>query len=301
MSENVIVKTTADAAQEIKNSPDKISAAIVPYFPFGDSDLWRKHLSTVGTTFDCDVGFGGRRDAVYARRVITKNLELHEHENLARLFQLWPLSPVSDPVPAWPDSSSLNWLSEIKSSMGLKNGYVVVQFGAGYPSKEWPPDCWIPFLREFLKATEQPIIITGGTEWRDSADTALREINIPGRICNFAGATDVNQLMALIHGASFLIGGCSGPKHIAMMYKVPTFTLYSATEPQRWGATEDHHLHAYVNALPQKLTGLELQGLNDDFRPRLLDPAAVATAALHHYRIVMRPVKPGSSSDLPFA
>jgi ADP-heptose:LPS heptosyltransferase len=95
--------------------------------------------------------------------------------------------------------------------------------------------------------------------------------------------------MAVISKASFFVGGCSGPKHLAMDYHIPTFTLYTATEPERWGASRDHDIHAYLTALPQKLTAMELHGLRDDHRPRLLDSEFASEKAAEHYYRVRRP------------
>lgn len=285
LSENVRVMPATDASAYAKTRVNSISAAFVPYFYNGDYGLWRKHLSSVGSTFQCDVGFTGRRDYIYAQRLVPKNLELHEHENLTRLFRLWPLASVAHPDPTPISEHAMEWHDQLLARYGISGPYIIVQLGAGYASKEWPLKHWIQFLKLTAHQIAAPVFLIGADNWKDAGDIAAAEI---GHQCvSLAGRTTLDQLMALTAKASFFIGGCSGPKHLAMDYKVPTFTLYSATEPERWGASRDHELHAYITALPQKLTGMELHGLGDDHRPRLLDPERVFQQAYTHYQRIM--------------
>ncbi len=288
MPPNVKVLAPAEASSYIRQKVANVSAAFVPYFYDGDYALWRKHLSPVGSTFNCDVGFAGRRDYIYARRQVEKNLELHEHENLARLFSLWPLVNSVPPAPPPVSEFSRQWLDKILNRHGIGTNYTLVQFGAGYASKEWPLDNWIPFLDRFGKESGSPIIIMGAANWAEAGGIAEAKLRHNTKCLSLAGKTSLEQVMALVNGASFLVGGCSGPKHLAVDYGVPTFTLYTATEPHRWGASRDHELHAYATALPQKLTALELHGLRDEHRPRLLKPDYVVEKALFHYAKVMR-------------
>ncbi len=285
---NVQCDTTNKVSEKTRSGLITPDVAIVPYFPFGDDQLWRDKLSKIGATFNCDVSFSGRRDYLYARKLVKKNLELHEHENLARLFRLWPLRSVASVPPPPVPNAAMQWVEEQKQLLGISGDYVLVQFGAGQDFKEWPLDCWIPFLQEFGERVQFPILITGGDNWRQAAEIAVREVKHGPGLFSMITDTTLTQMMALVKKASYLVGGCSGPKHLAIAYQVPTFTLYAATEPERWGASEGHHLHGYVNALPQKLTGMDLQGLDKHHRVRLLQPGAVAAAAAEHFASVMR-------------
>lgn len=284
LAENVKVIPSSDASAYTTARLQSVSAAFVPYFYGGDYTLWRKHLSHIGSTFNCDVGFSGRRDYIFARRLVEKNLELHEHENLAKLFRLWPLASVPQPDPPPLSEQALQWHEQLLAQHGVTAPYVVVQLGAGYASKEWPLENWLQFLKLITQQVTLPVFIIGSENWKDAGDTVAKETG--GQCISLAEKTNLDQLMALIAKAQFFIGGCSGPKHLAMEYRVPTFTLYSATEPERWGASRDYELHAYITALPQKLTGMETQGLRDDHRPRLLSPNSVFEQALSHYQRV---------------
>ena len=259
-----------------------VDVAVVPYYHFGNVQAWRKSLSHKAVTFDCDTGFPGRRDYLLARKTIRKDLELHELENLFRLFSLWPLSGIDEEVVLQPPPGAREVVAKLLPPEWERSGYVCVQFGAGMSDKEWPLDRWIPFLKEFMETCSLPIVIIGGENWSEAGEIAVRELG-DERVLSVAGCP-FNALWSVIAYSKLLIGACSGPKHLAFAMHVPTFTLYAATEPERWGATERTELHAYVNAVHDRLTGTELQGLSAHHRILLLDPVVTANAALVHAR-----------------
>lgn len=277
---NVTVYPTAETERALHTAQTNVDLAVVPYYHYGSDPLWRKQLARVGRTFDCDVGFRGRRDYLLAHSLVEKNLELHEHENLARLFRLAPGAGELNPAPVLISSEAQEWQQNLPA--GFQQGYLLIQLGAGYASKEWPVHCWQALVTQLCKSDEFPIIFIGDAMWSVAADEIVQSQISARKFLNLVGKTTVPQLLSLVKNARLLIGGCSGPKHIAYMYKVPTFTLYTATEPERWGATEDHELHGYVVALQQKLIGEELKGMADDHRPRLLKAEKVAEEVLRH-------------------
>lgn len=286
LAENVRVYPQTQFSSTASNTlPDRFDIAFAPYYHSGNWRQWRRKLACVGRTFTCDVGFPGRRDYIYARSTLEKNLELHEHENLERLFRLWPHWVRSFPPPASLNPDVTRSVCTKLSHGGVHGRYMVIQLGAGYASKEWSPENWLSFVPAFTRQTQLPLILIGAASWHTVAEQIRnQQSSVP--ILNWTGTTNIPELLALIANATFFIGSCSGPKHIAIMYDVPTFTLYTSTEPSRWGATENHHLHAYVTALQQKLTAAELQGLPEDHRAQLLTPDHVLNRALHHYNQV---------------
>jgi len=274
-----------------------LNLAIVPYYHHGNVSFYRKHLAAQTTTFDQDVGFKRRRDYLLARHTVNKNMDLHEHENLARLFRILPLTETVHPdAPTIPDDATAWWQMQLEY-LKVPGQYLVVHLGAGYQSKDWPVEHWHIFLQKFLSQYQLPAIIIGGSEKNSEGDALVNQLQKTRTIHNFTGKTTVAQLCAIISQAAFFIGACSGPSHIAMMYDVPTYTLYTATEPYRWGATENFHLHAYSWALKQKLAAPELLGRPIDFRAKLLHPDEIATRASHHFHQVMHREKRQFSSD----
>lgn len=282
---NVIPLPTDEAAARVRSGQFNPSAAVVPYFSFGDFRLWRERLAHIGVTFNCDVGFAGRRDYAMARVQVPKCMELHEHENLARLFNLWPLVQAETPPQPDIDNAATQELQDVLNRHGISSPFIALQLGSGHPAKNWSVESWKQFLLEFTREVTLPIVLVGASDWSDAAEPLMGSVGSQADIrwVNLCESRFELHIEA-IRQAGLLIGACSGPKHLAIEFGVPTFTLYAASEPLRWGATDNHHLHGYVNALPQKLAALELQNLPVDHRINLLKPAKVANAALLHWR-----------------
>ncbi len=285
LGENIRILPTAEAAQEIREKRFQPDVAIVPYYLKGDYRLWREHLAETGATFDCDVGFSGRRDYTLARVQIPKSMELHEHENLARLFRLWPLVRREELPRLDVDSVVLAGLERQLNAQGVSPPFIAVQLGSGMDSKSWPARSWIKFLNKFIGETGRNVVLFGGSDWAEAGNEVKEAVigAVQAKIGVLFGGP-VEEIIALISRAELVMGGCSGPKHIAVELRIPTFTLYAASEPVRWGAAQDYDLHGYINALPQKLSGMELQNMQDDHRIRLLKADRVAEAALAHWR-----------------
>lgn len=287
LADNIRILPTTVAAEEVREKRFLPDVAIVPYFLKGDYRLWRELLAEIGATFDCDVGFSGRRDYTLARMQIPKSMELHEHENLARLFRLWPLIEREEPPRLDVDLEAVTSMERQLEAHGISSPFVAVQLGSGMDSKSWPAGAWIKFLGKFIGETGRNIVLFGGADWAEAGDEVAASVGKGEQVkvgVLFGGP--VEEIIALISRAELVIGGCSGPKHIAIELGIPTFTLYAASEPVRWGAAQDHDLHGYINALPQKLSGMELQNMQDDHRIRLLKADRVAEAAVAHWRYI---------------
>lgn len=284
LPENVRVLDQAAASREVRSRKFRPACAIVPYFPFGDWKLWRRRLARVGVTFDSDVGFPGRRDYILARRQTLKVMEVHEHENLARLFRQWPLRPLVPAPPPAVDSDEVEQLGALLEANGIRGRYITVALGTGHPSKTWSMENWQTLLEHVLPDLSLPVIFTGTGEWAEPAETTAQALRSVGHQATSLCGGTLGRLLAAISRSALVLAGCSGPKHIAMAYGVPTFTLYGASEPERWGAAWDHDLHGYITALPQKLSGMELQNLSVEHRINLLQPAEAAQAVISHWR-----------------
>lgn len=114
--------------------------------------------------------------------------------------------------------------------------YVVLNAGAGWATKRWPPSAFAELIKGLANAGATPILIGGGdTAAKEAADAVLhycKALSAPIPV-SFLGKTSVAQLIALINGASAHVGGDTGSTHIAAALGVPAIGLYSITRPER--------------------------------------------------------------------
>lgn len=101
--------------------------------------------------------------------------------------------------------------------------------GAAFGSaKRWYPERFAEVAGHLAAAWNAKIVIFGGPGETDIADGIER--HLAGQCCNFAGKTNLRELMALIQRCSFFVTNDSGPMHIAAACGVPLVAIFGSTD-----------------------------------------------------------------------
>lgn len=100
--------------------------------------------------------------------------------------------------------------------------------GSGNVKKSWAPASFAE-LASSLLAQGWPVTVLWGPKEREVAAAIVREV--PG--CRLAPPTDLWQLAAWLNAALAVIGGDTGPVHLAASMGVPTVALHLITDPKR--------------------------------------------------------------------
>lgn len=107
---------------------------------------------------------------------------------------------------------------------------VVINPGAGHPSKMWPVSSFVELVRNIkLKGMYDPMVIWGPGE-RSRAEEISRASN-----ARLAPQTSFRELAYLLRRASLMISGDTGPIHLAAAIGTPAIGLYGPTNPRRNG------------------------------------------------------------------
>ncbi len=115
-------------------------------------------------------------------------------------------------------------------NVGVK--FVVMNPGAGWVTKRWPPSHFADLIGKAHAAGIQTVLIGGKAQ----ADTAAVAEVVELCKCppvNLVGSTSVKELVALIAQAAAHVGGDTGSTHIAAALSKPAIGLYSITRPER--------------------------------------------------------------------
>ena len=129
----------------------------------------------------------------------------------------------------------------------VEGNYVLLNPGAGWASKRWPPSAFAELVKGLQGTGVTPILIGGGDEAAISAAAAVEHFSqaIGSKLpVSLLGKTSISQLVALIAGARAHVGGDTGSTHIAAALGVPAVGLYSITRPERccpYGQIERTH------------------------------------------------------------
>ena len=134
-------------------------------------------------------------------------------------------APVRLPHEPWAD----NWAAELVGDRKV----CVLAASAGWGAKQWPAERYGALARE-LRAMGFVSLVNAPK--KDDAVAASVVAASGGAaetvVCNVAG------LIALMRRTSLLVGGDSGPTHLAAALKIPLVAMYGPTDPARngpWG------------------------------------------------------------------
>ena len=117
---------------------------------------------------------------------------------------------------------------------GIAPGNPLVVFAPGAEfgaAKRWPARHFAQLAREILAAEPQAqIALLGSPKHKQAGDEILALAQEP-RILNLAGATKLDEAIALIARAAAVVANDSGLLHIASSLNRPVIALYGPTDP----------------------------------------------------------------------
>ena len=118
---------------------------------------------------------------------------------------------------------------------GGSNGYIVINPGAAWPNKCWPPDRFAALAKALRDRTGLHSLVTWGPKERELADVVS---HASGGAATPAPATTIADLAALMRSAALVISGDTGPLHIGAAVGAPLVGLFGPTRPERNGPWE---------------------------------------------------------------
>ncbi|HET9228357.1 MAG TPA: lipopolysaccharide heptosyltransferase I [Thermoanaerobaculia bacterium] len=109
--------------------------------------------------------------------------------------------------------------------------YLLIQPGAGWASKRYPPERWGEVARRLREAT-------GLSTWVPIApgeEGLAADVEAAGGSAVRTMPADLPTLAAMLRRASLVLGGDSGPTHLAHALGTPVLMLMGPTDPARHG------------------------------------------------------------------
>lgn len=115
----------------------------------------------------------------------------------------------------------------------LENGFAVVNPGAGWGSKIWPPDRYGQVAKHLSHVYGLPsLVVWAGEVERQAAEQIVLESEGSGFL---APATSLPELAATVAKAQLFVGSDTGPLHLAAALDIPCVGLYGPTIPEVCG------------------------------------------------------------------
>jgi len=151
------------------------------------------------------------------------------HKNLSMLAALGIVTPDIE-VPLMPHASP-DIAAAIETEGGAL-GYVVINPGAAWLNKRWPPDRFGALAAALRDRAGLRSLVTWGPAERDLANAVVAASS---GAATAAPETSVADVAALMRDAALIISGDTGPLHIAAAMGTPLVGLYGPTWPERNG------------------------------------------------------------------
>ncbi len=171
----------------------------------------------------------------YTRNVLLPANGTHVVEQALALAQSVTASIVPQPqaqaeFPVDPDAETKVASLNNNNNNNDKNGFAILNPGAGWGAKMWPAERYAQVARELAKDGLCSLINHGpGEEPLAAAVEAASEGAARSVSCS------ISELIALTRRARLFIGGDTGPMHLAAALKIPVVAIFGPTDPARNG------------------------------------------------------------------
>jgi heptosyltransferase-1 len=119
--------------------------------------------------------------------------------------------------------------------------YIVLSPGGGWRSKCWPPERFGALCRDIGNSLGLRCVVNYGPGEKGLA-IAVRAASGDADPWLYDG--ELGQLMALLGSATCIVGGDTGPLHLAITLGTPAVALFGPTDPARNGPY--HGVHRYL-------------------------------------------------------
>ncbi len=109
--------------------------------------------------------------------------------------------------------------------------YAVFVPGSTHRSKCWPIENFAALANKVSSQFDLSIIAVGTEREKSLVENLKSRANVP--VANFAGLTDIPQLIALLNGAKLVVSNDTGPGQIAAALNVSLVMIFGTTNPAR--------------------------------------------------------------------
>ncbi len=147
--------------------------------------------------------------------------------------------PLAGPMEIHPEAAAA--IDKQLEELDLKQQpLIVLQYGTTWTTKLWPLDSWQELALQLCDQDRlRPILIWGNDAEHDACQAISKATN--GRAMIWPRGS-LPELVALLKRADLVVGGDTGPIHIAAAVGTSTVSLFRVTDATRNGPRGDQHI-----------------------------------------------------------
>jgi heptosyltransferase-1 len=162
----------------------------------------------------------------YTRQVLTRGA--HVIEQALTLAQAVIHGPMMTPQVEFPVDADAD--SRIAALTADVPGFAILNPGAGWGAKQWPPERYGLVAKELAGNGVHSLVNYGPGEEELAAAVETASEGAARKI-----SCSISELIALTRRARLFIGGDTGPMHLAAALRVPVVAIFGPTNPARNG------------------------------------------------------------------
>jgi ADP-heptose:LPS heptosyltransferase len=149
-----------------------------------------------------------------------------------------PRGPWRFPLPAWREERewAAQWLQRHGCEVAGEHRPLVLNVGAGWPTKVWPFKRQVEFARLAARRRLPLLLVWGSHAEHDLAEEIVQEAGY-GLL---APPTSIPQLAGLLACARVVVSGDTGPLHLSQALGVPALGLFGPVPATRNGPRGAH-------------------------------------------------------------
>jgi len=182
--------------------------------------IWHLREKTA-RPFYSEIGRPANGPAAASEHVIHKNLSLLTAVGVNDGQVRFPLAEVESRA-----------LTEVRAALGGERPFVLINPGAAWPNKRWPPERYGEIAAFLQDIRGLPSLVLWGPGEEGLAGAV---VETSGGAARVAPPTTLADLLALCRAASLMVSGDTGPLHMAGAAGTPTVSLFGPTDPHRNG------------------------------------------------------------------
>ena len=227
--------------------------------------LVKSGLLTAATRAPLRIGFAAglcreRPSALFTNRHVSpRPTARHVVERYLALLEPLGVRPatIEFPLPRDPAAEARVDTFFARSRLKPPDRLVVLLAGAGRTDKRWPADRFATLATRLTAETGAPVLVVWGPGELETARAIVDSAR--GGSIELAPPSTIGELIALLRRAAVVVGGDTGPLHLAAGLGVACVGLYGPTSAERngpWG-----QVHRAVQSPDGTLAGVTLESV----------------------------------------
>ena len=185
----------------------------------------------------------------YNHRVKTTD-HTHTVDRMMSLLEPLGIDPIHDMRLYTPPEASSRWQS-LRIECGLNEPYLAIASTTRWPSKAWPDDHWVSFMKSMDQQGMSSVVLLGSDSERENvaklAGRLRDEANID--VHDLSGQTSIGDMMAVIESARLTVANDTAALHMAVGLGGRCVGLYGPTDP---GMVGPYQLNDQVAHVPSE-------------------------------------------------